>query len=197
MYAKHGRTWAALHDPVGPRREWAELIRRFVEMAHAHNGRAAFYQVRADALPLYLDAGLTLMKLGEEAHVVLDDFDLKGSHRAHLRYALKRGERDGFDVEVIDSAACSRVHADPARDFRRVARQPRGARKELLGRGVHRRIPRRAVRVAGAPGRRAGGVRHVHDDRPEHRSHGRRDAPSCPTRRRTRWNICSRSSRCI
>ncbi|WP_213764400.1 bifunctional lysylphosphatidylglycerol flippase/synthetase MprF [Caballeronia sp. dw_19] len=103
MYAKHGRTWAALHDPVGPRREWAELIRRFVEMAHAHSGRAAFYQVRADALPLYLDAGLTLMKLGEEAHVVLEDFDLKGSHRAHLRYALKRGERDGFDVEVIDS----------------------------------------------------------------------------------------------
>ncbi|MDR5824835.1 MULTISPECIES: bifunctional lysylphosphatidylglycerol flippase/synthetase MprF [unclassified Caballeronia] len=101
MYAKHGRTWAALHDPVGPRREWAELIRKFVELAHAHNGRAAFYQVRADALPLYLDAGLTLMKLGEEAHVALADFDLKGSHRSHLRYALKRGERDGFDTEVI------------------------------------------------------------------------------------------------
>src|SRR6201999_3026769 len=57
-----------------------------------------------NALPLYLDAGLTLMKLVEEAHVVLDDFDLKGSHRAHLRYALKRGERDGFSVEVIDQA---------------------------------------------------------------------------------------------
>lgn len=102
MYAKHGRTWAALHDPVGPRREWAELIREFVQLAHAHGGRAAFYQVRADALPLYLDAGLTLMKLGEEAHVALADFDLKGSHRAHLRYAIKRGERDGFDVEVLD-----------------------------------------------------------------------------------------------
>ncbi|MDR5857368.1 bifunctional lysylphosphatidylglycerol flippase/synthetase MprF [Caballeronia sp. LZ062] len=101
MYAKHGRTWAALHDPVGPRGEWAGLIRRFVELAHSHNGRAAFYQVRADALPLYLDAGLTLMKLGEEAHVALSEFDLKGSHRAHLRYALKRGERDGFDTELI------------------------------------------------------------------------------------------------
>ncbi|MDR5828553.1 bifunctional lysylphosphatidylglycerol flippase/synthetase MprF [Caballeronia sp. LP006] len=102
MYAKHGRTWAALHDPVGPRHEWAALIRQFVALAHSHNGRAAFYQVRADALPLYLDAGLTLMKLGEEAHVALSEFDLKGSHRSHLRYALKRGERDGFDTEVID-----------------------------------------------------------------------------------------------
>ncbi|AXF14498.1 hypothetical protein CUJ87_08850 [Paraburkholderia caledonica] len=104
MYAKYGRTWAALHDPVGPREEWAGLISKFVALAHAHGGRAAFYQVRANALPLYLDAGLSLMKLGEEAHVVLDDFDLKGSHRAHLRYALKRGERDGFTVEVIDQA---------------------------------------------------------------------------------------------
>ncbi len=102
MYAKRGRTWAALHDPVGPRCEWADLIREFVALAHAHGGRAAFYQVRADALPLYLDAGLTLMKLGEEAHVALPEFDLKGPHRAHLRYALKRGEREGFASELID-----------------------------------------------------------------------------------------------
>ncbi|WP_321895160.1 bifunctional lysylphosphatidylglycerol flippase/synthetase MprF [Paraburkholderia heleia] len=102
MYAKRGRTWAALHDPVGPREEWPALIREFVTLAHAHNGRAAFYQVRADALPLYLDAGLTLMKLGEEARVMLQEFDLKGPQRAHLRYALKRGERDGFSIEHIE-----------------------------------------------------------------------------------------------
>ena len=104
MYAKRGRTWAALHDPVGPREEWPALIREFVTLAHAHGGRAAFYQVRADALPLYLDAGLTLMKLGEEARVMLQEFELKGPQRAHLRYALKRGERDGFSVEHIGPA---------------------------------------------------------------------------------------------
>ncbi|QYD70669.1 bifunctional lysylphosphatidylglycerol flippase/synthetase MprF [Paraburkholderia edwinii] len=104
MYAKRGRTWAALHDPVGPRSEWPALIQRFVALAHAHGGRAAFYQVRADALPLYLDAGLTLMKLGEEAHIALPAFELAGSHRAHLRYALKRGDRDGFSIDVIEPA---------------------------------------------------------------------------------------------
>jgi phosphatidylglycerol lysyltransferase len=57
--------------------------------------------VRANALPLYLDAGLTLMKLGEEAHIALDRFDLKGSNRSHLRYALRRGEKDALSVEVI------------------------------------------------------------------------------------------------
>ncbi len=102
MYAKHGRTWAALHDPVGPSEEWPALIAKFVERAHAHGGRAAFYQVRADALPLYLDAGLSLMKLGEEAHIALDDFELVGPHRSHLRYALKRGDRDGLSVEIVE-----------------------------------------------------------------------------------------------
>ncbi|MCG1042788.1 bifunctional lysylphosphatidylglycerol flippase/synthetase MprF [Mycetohabitans sp. B8] len=104
MYAKRGRTWVALHDPVGPRDEWPELIRRFVALAHTHGGRAAFYQVRADALPFYLDTGLHLLKLGEEANIALADFDLKGSHRAHLRYAFKRGERDGLAVEVVEPA---------------------------------------------------------------------------------------------
>ncbi|MGF6779960.1 phosphatidylglycerol lysyltransferase [Paraburkholderia sp. GAS334] len=102
MYAKHGRTWAALHDPVGPREEWVELIGEFMALAHAHGGRAAFYQVRADALPLYLDAGLSLMKLGEEARIVLSDFELAGAHRTHLRYALKRGERDGLTAEMYE-----------------------------------------------------------------------------------------------
>jgi phosphatidylglycerol lysyltransferase len=103
MYAKHGRTWAALHDPVGPRREWAELIGKFVDLAAKHGGRAAFYQVRADSLPLYLDSGLTLMKLGEEARLTLDGFDLDGPQRAGLRYATRRAERDGCAVEVIDA----------------------------------------------------------------------------------------------
>ncbi|WP_206957156.1 bifunctional lysylphosphatidylglycerol flippase/synthetase MprF [Trinickia acidisoli] len=105
MYAKHGRTWAALHDPVGPRGEWAELIRSFVMLAHKHGGRAAFYQVRADSLPLYLDSGLTLMKLGEEARLSLDGFDLSGPKRAALRYSLRRAERDGCTAEVIDADA--------------------------------------------------------------------------------------------
>ncbi|RKP53385.1 bifunctional lysylphosphatidylglycerol flippase/synthetase MprF [Pararobbsia silviterrae] len=105
MYAKHGRTWAALHDPVGPSDEWPALIAKFVALAHTHGGRAAFYQVRADGLPLYLDAGLSLMKLGEEAHIGLDDFELVGPHRSHLRYALKRGERDGFSVEIVEPQA--------------------------------------------------------------------------------------------
>ena len=105
MFAKRGRSWVALHDPIGPRDEWRELIARFVSLAHAHGGRAAFYQVRPEALPFYLDAGLKLMKVGEEACVSLSNFALEGAQRSRLRYAVRRGERDGLTDEVLSPAA--------------------------------------------------------------------------------------------
>src|SRR5206468_9814653 len=64
-------------------------------------GRAACYQIPAPSLPLYLDAGLRILKLGEEARVALPSFSLEGSARTDLRYALKRGERDGLRFEMI------------------------------------------------------------------------------------------------
>ena len=105
MYAKRGRSWVALFDPVGPRQEWSELVWRFVELADAHGGRAAFYQVRPDSLPVYLDAGLRMMKVGEEACIDLEDFSLQGSQRYGLRQALARGERDGLEFEILRRAA--------------------------------------------------------------------------------------------
>jgi phosphatidylglycerol lysyltransferase len=101
MYAKRARSWVALHDPIGPHEEWPELVVRFVTLAQAHGGRAAFYQVRPEALPLYLDVGLKLMKVGEEASLCLRNFALDGPQRSGLRYAVRRGERDGLSAEVI------------------------------------------------------------------------------------------------
>ena len=62
MFATRGRTWAALGDPVGPPAEWPDLVWRFIELADSHGGRAAFYQIPASSLPLYLDAGLRILQ---------------------------------------------------------------------------------------------------------------------------------------
>lgn len=99
MYGKHGRSWVSLFDPVGPIKEWPELIWRFIEMASEHGGRAAFYQVRPQSLPVYLDAGLHALKLGEYASVPVPEFTLKGSARANLRHGASRGEREGLTFE--------------------------------------------------------------------------------------------------
>ena len=108
MYARRGRGWIALFDPVGPRQEWLELVWRFVELVDAHGGRAAFYQVHPDSLPVYLDAGLRIMKVGEEACIYLEDFTLEGSQRYGLRQTLKRGERDGLDFEILPAGSGGR-----------------------------------------------------------------------------------------
>ncbi len=103
MYGKRGRSWIALFDPVGERDEWQDLVNQFVAVCCDHGGRASFYQVRPENLPLYLDAGLAAMKLGEEAVIELPSFTLEGGARKHLRYALKRGERDGLVFELLDA----------------------------------------------------------------------------------------------
>ncbi|MFT3719990.1 bifunctional lysylphosphatidylglycerol flippase/synthetase MprF [Pseudorhodoferax sp.] len=104
MYGKQGRSWISLFGPFGERREWADLVWRFIEHAQAHGGRAAFYQVRPAALPLYLDCGLQAFKLGEYAHVPLPEFSLKGARRADLRSGVNRGEREGLQFEVLAPA---------------------------------------------------------------------------------------------
>ena len=101
MYGKHGRSWIALFDPVGPCEEWPALIGRFIKMSRAYGGRAAFYQVPPESLPVYLDAGFSVMKLGEDAVVSLPEFSLEGGSASHLRYALKRGGRDGLEFELL------------------------------------------------------------------------------------------------
>lgn len=100
MYGRQGRSWISLFDPVGRPAEWPELIWRFIELATDHGGRATFYQVRGESLPLYLDAGLRAFKLGEYAYVPLPGFTTKGTKRAHLRQAINRGERDGLEFSL-------------------------------------------------------------------------------------------------
>jgi phosphatidylglycerol lysyltransferase len=89
MYGAEGRSWVAMGDPLGSTGDRAELAWRFREMADAHGGWTVFYQVSPQNLPLYIDLGLTLLKLGEEARVPLDDFRLEGNARKSLRRSHK------------------------------------------------------------------------------------------------------------
>ncbi|MBN8467009.1 bifunctional lysylphosphatidylglycerol flippase/synthetase MprF [Corallococcus exiguus] len=100
MYGVSGRAWVSMGDPVGPPDAATELAWRFLELADRHHGWACFYQVGPGALPRYLDLGLTLLKLGEEATVPLQDFSLEGPERRSLRHGMRRMEREGWTFEV-------------------------------------------------------------------------------------------------
>ncbi|MCW2267742.1 Phosphatidylglycerol lysyltransferase [compost metagenome] len=102
MYARRGRSLVALYDPIGPPHKRAEMIWQFRDLCDVHHARPVFYQVRAENLPFYMDIGLTAIKLGEEARVDLNRFDLeaKGKEMKDLRYTWNRGGRDGLSLEV-------------------------------------------------------------------------------------------------
>ena len=101
MYRVEGRAWVALGDPLGERTEQVELAWRFRALADRHGGWAVFYEVGADSLPLYIDLGLTLLKLGERARVFLTGFSLEGPDRRGLRRTHRQMEREGVTFEVI------------------------------------------------------------------------------------------------
>jgi phosphatidylglycerol lysyltransferase len=101
MYQVSGRSWVALGDPVGPPQRIAELVWSFRELCDRYGGWSVFYQVPAASLPVYVDAGLALLKLGEEARVPLAEFGLEGPARAELRQSQRRAQREGAVFEVV------------------------------------------------------------------------------------------------
>ena len=156
MYAVQGRSWVALGDPVGPRSRWDELCWRFREMVDREAGRVAFYDVGAASLPRYVDMGLTLLKLGDEARVPLTDFSLEGPERKTLRQAFVRAERDGASFAVLEPDQAARRDGRAAGRVGPLARAEEDAREGILAGLLRPRVHRtlsRGRRPAGWPHR--------------------------------------------
>jgi len=101
MYGVEGRSWVALGDPIGPEDEVTELAWHFREEADRHGAWPVFYEVGTDRLPLYIDLGLTLLKLGEAAVVPLEGFTLEGGRRKGLRRTITEVSRHGTTFCVV------------------------------------------------------------------------------------------------
>jgi phosphatidylglycerol lysyltransferase len=101
MYAVRGRSWIVMGDPVGCSERASDLMWRFLEEVDRHAGWPVFYQVSPAHLPLYLDAGLSLIKLGEEARVDLARFTIEGRAGRDWRSAINRAKRDNLAFAII------------------------------------------------------------------------------------------------
>lgn len=101
MYGVHGRSWVSLGDPVSSAHDAAGLIKSFIQLVDQHGGWAVFYKVSPQLLYLYLDYGLDVVKLGEEARVSLVDFSLEGSTRKNLRRVWRKMVDDGYSFEMV------------------------------------------------------------------------------------------------
>ncbi len=101
MFQTSGNSWVAMGDPIGPPELGESLAWEFLEDCDGMAVSPVFYQVTPDRLPLYVDLGLNLSKLGEEARVPLQTFSLEGAARADLRQAHRRANRDGATFELV------------------------------------------------------------------------------------------------
>jgi len=101
MYCVEGRSWVAVGDPIGPLKEWHELLWLFRETSDRFGGWPVFYEVGSENLSLYLELGLSFLKLGEEAKVPLENFSLEGSAHKKLRQAFNKLHREDCVFEVL------------------------------------------------------------------------------------------------
>lgn len=96
--------WIAMSDPVGLECAFEGLLWRFREEADRYGAKVVFYQVAERHLPMYLDLGLGLLKLGQEARVALPGFTLDGKKRENLRHGRNKLVKQGFAFKVLDPA---------------------------------------------------------------------------------------------
>lgn len=101
MYGISGTTWVAMGDPVGQADAFQDLIWKFYELAKKEGGAVVFYEIPSESLPLYIELGLSVLKIGEEASVPLSDFSLEGPKMKHLRATYNRFQREDLEFSVL------------------------------------------------------------------------------------------------
>jgi phosphatidylglycerol lysyltransferase len=154
MFGVERRSWVAMGGPVGPEKDRAELVWKFREMVDRHDGWTCFYQVSERMLHLYVDLGLTLVKLGEEARVPLAGFTIEGRNRKKLRHAWRRCAEEGCTFEVVPPEEIPALMPDVERisnDWLRTKNtREKGFSLGFFDQGYLRRLPLALVRKGGA-----------------------------------------------
>lgn len=101
MFADTPHYWIVMGDPVGKAESFPELLWRFREETDRHGARAVLYEVGDNHLPLYIDLGMTILKIGEYARVRLENFGLEGGRRENMRKNHNRFKKNGFTFRIL------------------------------------------------------------------------------------------------
>ena len=101
MFAREAQSWVTLGDPVGPADEAEALIWEFYDECSDQGFSPIFYQVGEKYLEQYVDLGLTLYKLGEEARIGLPGFDPEKSIHSKVWSGYQELEQRNYSFEII------------------------------------------------------------------------------------------------
>lgn len=93
----------ALGDPNAASDEDFKLVlAEFLDFCDANGWWVAFHQSSPRWQPFYKEAGLSWIKIGEDAIVELDSFALTGRHMKSMRRGVNKLEADGYKVAFHD-----------------------------------------------------------------------------------------------
>jgi phosphatidylglycerol lysyltransferase len=103
MYGIRGKLWIAFGNPIGPTDQAGTLAWDFMEAAQAANCAPVFYEVSEAYLSIWIEMGLALHKVGEEAVIRLPEFSLAGARFKTMRAAFNKKQRDGFTLSFSEA----------------------------------------------------------------------------------------------
>jgi len=92
-------------DPVGPCEAMPGLARSVCGFAEHHGLEIAVLGASEGMLPLWRDAGLRTLYLGDEALVDTASFSLEGRAIRKVRQSVTRLEKEGYTAELVSVAA--------------------------------------------------------------------------------------------
>jgi lysyl-tRNA synthetase class 2 len=111
LFSADGRAFAAFRvesgvllmagDPVGADDAMPDLLRELVAFAERRGLRIGAVGAAEELLPLYEQAGLRSLYLGDEAVVDTASFSLEGHAIKKVRQAVGRVERAGYTCEIV------------------------------------------------------------------------------------------------
>lgn len=97
-YVLEGDVAVVAGDPVGPEEEMVSVISQFISFCHEQDWTTIFWQVRDVYTKLYRQAGMHLLKIGEDPIITIDTFTLVGKTMANVRTSIRHAEKAGLDV---------------------------------------------------------------------------------------------------
>lgn len=101
MFTMTTNYWVAIGNPIGEAAAFESILWEFREQADRYGANPVFYQVNESLLPCYLDLGLSLFKLGEEAKVELSAFSLQGKKGEAYRSAINKMTKLNYRFEIL------------------------------------------------------------------------------------------------
>ena len=97
-YVLEGDVAVVAGDPVGPEEEMLPVISQFISFCHEQDWTTIFWQVRDVYTGLYRQAGMHLLKIGEDPVITIDTFTLVGKAMANVRTSIRHAEKAGLHV---------------------------------------------------------------------------------------------------